>query len=914
MGRIVGRAAERAQIERLIAGAVAGRSGSLVLRGDAGIGKSALLDDAVDSAGGMTILRVAGLQPVANVPFAALGELLRPHMGLLDALPGPQAVALRAALGRDRAEQTDRFAVYAGWLGLLGAIAERGPALVVVDDAHWLDAASAEALLFAARRLDAEGIAMLFTTLADGAGPFAPDDLPHLAVDGLDVADAALLLATAEVSTQVLNRLVEGTGGNPLALTEIARSLTPGQLRGTEPLTDPLPTAATLAERLAERLADLDDATRRALMVAAAGESGRLEHVVAALGHLGLDPVLLEEAERLGIVMLDGAQVRFAHPLMRSAAYHAPDDDARRAAHLAYAATAQHGDQDRRAWHLAQAATGPDEAVAAELERVAAGMAARTAFLAAAEAATRAGTLSADPVAAARRLESAARNAMLGGDLDRALALTERLLEQALPHPVRGRVLNLRGRALLSRGPIGSAVGAFTHAADLLAPTDRAQAAEALTAAAHAAVLGDTAATAARSARRAVEFAPLSNARVRASARTMLLACRLLVGDPGWRDVMALGDPTGDVPDEDLSMAVDANLWLGEFGGALQALDRVLDPASPVIAAGTRVVALADRARVRAQLGEWDAALADAHDAARLAALTGHRTVRVRALAVIARISAARGDGETSHGAAAEAIRLGRDVSMVPAPALAFAALGLLELSRGDAAAALTHLEATRHRLLRMGVGNPAVVPYQADLVEALMLTGARDRAMREAARLLAQARRLDSDLALLLAHRCRVKLVADDGLEATFEDGWARFGTLPYPFEQARTLMCLGERRLAQGRGMDARAPLETAIATFRRLGAEPWAGRAESLLATSGVRVSTPAPDRGLPLTHQELQVAMLVAEGLSNKEVAARLYLSTKTVEFHLSNAYRKVGVRSRVELARRVAEGELGAQGG
>ena len=404
MGRIVGRAAERAQIERLIAGAVAGRSGSLVLRGDAGIGKSALLDDAVESAGGMTILRVDGLQPVANVPFAALGELLGPHMGLLDALPGPQAEALRAALGRESAEQTDRFAVYAGVLGLLGAVAERGPTLVVVDDAHWLDAASAESLLFAARRLDAEGIAMLFTTLADGGGPFVADDLPQLSVDGLDVADAALLPATAEVSTQVLNRLVEGTGGNPLALTEIARSLTPGQLRGTEPLTDPLPTAATLAERLAERLADLDAPTRRALMVAAAGESGRLEHVVAALGHLGLDPVLLEEAERLGIVTLDGAHVRFAHPLMRSAAYHAPDDDERREAHLAYASTAQHGDQDRRAWHLAQAATGPDEAVAAELERVAAGMAARTAFLAAAEAATRAGTLSADPVASVRLL------------------------------------------------------------------------------------------------------------------------------------------------------------------------------------------------------------------------------------------------------------------------------------------------------------------------------------------------------------------------------------------------------------------------------------------------------------------------------------------------------------------------------
>lgn len=192
------------------------------------------------------------------------------------------------------------------------------------------------------------------------------------------------------------------------------------------------------------------------------------------------------------------------------------------------------------------------------------------------------------------------------------------------------------------------------------------------------------------------------------------------------------------------------------------------------------------------------------------------------------------------------------------------------------------------------------------------MQTGDLDRAMREASRLLGQSERVGSVLGGLLTHRCRVKLVADDGLEAVFAEGWARFGALPYPFELARTRLCLGERRLQQGRGMAAREPLEAAITAFRRLGAEPWAARAGALLAASGVRVATPAAEQGLPLTHQELQVALAVAEGLSNKEVAARLYLSTKTVEFHLSNAYRKVGVRSRVELARYVAEGGLGGR--
>lgn len=912
MGRIVGRVRERARIEEVLAGARDGRSGALVLRGEPGIGKSLLLDDAVAAATGMAVLRASGLQPAANVPFAALRELLRPHLGLLDGLPGPQAAALRVALGRDRAEQTDRFAVYAGALGVLGALADRGSVLVAVDDAHWLDPGSAEALLFAARRVDAEGVALLFTTLTGEGGGFAAEDLPQLTLGGLTEDEAARLLAPAEVSSQVLVRLVEGTGGNPLALREIARSLTPGQLRGTEPLTDPLPTAATLADRLAMRLGDLGTTTRHALMVAAAGETGTLEHVASALAHLGLPASALEDAEHRGLITLEQATIRFAHPLLRSAAYHELSDAHRRDAHLAYAATAHPADDDRRAWHLAQAAAGPDEAIAAELERVAAGMAGRTAYLAAAEAATRAGMLSEDPAEAARRLETAARNAILGGDLDRALALTERLLEGELPHPVRGRILHLRGRALLNRGPIGSAAGAFVQAADLLAPSDPAGAAVALTAAAHAAVLGDTAEQGVRSAARAVELAPARSARITASARTMLLACRLLTGDPAWRAVVASGDPTAEVSDEDLSLAVDANLWLGEFGRALRALDRVLDPAAAAVPAGARVVALTDRARVRIHLGDWDAALSDAHESARLAALTGHRTVRVRALAVIARISAARGNGDACRDAASEAIRLGGDLAMVVAPALASAAMGLLELSGGDPEAALAQLEATRGQLLAAGVRNPGVVPYQADLVEALMLTGDPDRAMRETSRLLGQAERVGSDLARLLTYRCRVKLVADDGLEAVFEEGWARFGDLPYPFELARTRMCLGERRLQQGRGMAAREPLEAAVAAFRRLGAEPWAARAEGMLAASGVRVATPSAEHGLPLTHQELQVALAVAEGLSNKEVAARLYLSTKTVEFHLSNAYRKVGVRSRVELARHVAEGGLGGR--
>ncbi|MCC6830498.1 MAG: AAA family ATPase [Thermoleophilia bacterium] len=913
MGRIVGRVPERARIERLLAGAQEGRSGALVLRGDAGIGKSSLLDDAVASANGMTVLRVSGLQPAANIPFTALGELLRPHLGLLDGLPGPQAAALRVALGRDRAQRAaDRFAVYAGALGLLGVLGERGPVLVAVDDAHWLDAGSAEALLFAARRVDAEGVALLFTALTGEDGTFPAEGLPSLTLAGLAPDEVARLLAPAEVSRQVLVRLVEGTGGNPLALTEIARSLTPGQLRGTEPLTDPLPAAVTLAERLAMRLADLDAPTRRALLVAAAGESGTLEHVTAALAHLGLDTAALEEAERRGLVVIEPSTIRFAHPLLRSAAYHGPSDADRRAAHLAYAATAHPADADRRAWHAAQAAAGPDEAIAAELERVAAGMAERAAYLAAAEAATRAGTLSEDPAEAARRLEIAARSAVLGGDLDRALALTERLLEGDLPHPARGRILHLRGQALLSRGPIASAAGAFTQAADLLAPTDPAGGAVALTAAAHAMVLGDTAEHGVRFASRAVALAPPRDTRVAASARTMLLTCRLLTGDPAWREVMAAGDPTADVPDEDLSQAVDANLWLGEFQRALRALDRVLDPAAAVVPAGARVVALTDRARVRIHLGDWNGALADAHESARLAALTGHRTVRVRALAAIARISAARGDEDTCREAASEAIRGGGALAMVVAPALASAALGLMELSRGDPEAALGQLDATRRQLLSAGVRNPGVVPYQADLVEALVLTGDRHRAMREASLLLGQAARVGSGLAGLLTHRCRVKLVADDGLEGVFEEGWARFGGLPYPFELARTRLCLGERRLQQRRGMAAREPLEAAIADFRRLGAAPWTARAEALLAASGVRVATPAAEHGLPLTHQELQVTLAVAEGLSNKEVAARLYLSTKTVEFHLSNAYRKVGVRSRVELARYVAEGGLGGR--
>ena len=373
---LYGRDPERAQIGALLEGARASRSGALVLRGEAGIGKSALLEDARERAGDMLILTARGVESEAELPFAGLHQLLRPALGHVERLPPPQAAAIRSALGLEESAGHERFLVFAACLSLLSELAERRPVLCVVDDAHWLDAASADALRFVARRLDAEGIALIFAAREGDVRAFEADDVASLNLSGLDADAADILLSrgAVRVGPEVRERLVARTRGNALALVELPSVLTESQLAGAEPLPEALPMTQQLETVFYERVGRLPEEAGRFLLVAAADDTQDIGVMTRAAQVLGADLRGLGAAEEAGLVVVHGTRLEFRHPLIRSAVYGAATSGERRDAHRALAAAlAGDGERDdRRAWHLASAALEYDVDVVRALDDAAA--------------------------------------------------------------------------------------------------------------------------------------------------------------------------------------------------------------------------------------------------------------------------------------------------------------------------------------------------------------------------------------------------------------------------------------------------------------------------------------------------------------------------------------------------------------
>ncbi|HEX8927686.1 MAG TPA: ATP-binding protein, partial [Actinomycetota bacterium] len=490
---LYGRDAERSAIAALLNAARNSRSGVLVLRGQAGAGKSALLRDAVTQAADMQVLEARGVESEAELAFAGLHQLLRPILGQVDRLPPPQATALKAAFGLQQGRGEDRFLVSLAVLGVLAEVAEQRPVLCVVDDANWLDEASASALGFVSRRLEAEGVVLLFAARDEAPRRFNAAGLPELEVAGLDrVAVAALLAdrAAVKVDPQVRERLVEQTGGNPLALTELASLLTVGQLSGKEPLPPQLPLTDAVQRAFLERVRRLPADAQTLLLVAAAEATGRPATVLAAAATMGAGAGALDAAEEAELVRLRGGSLEFHHPLVRSAVYQAATTSQRRLAHRALAAALhREGDADRRAWHLAAAAVEPDEQVVGELDAVAERARERGGFEAACAALERAAGLCADPVARGRRLVAAAESAWLAGQLDRTAGLLRAAWPLASDPLVRAEVGRLRGWYELSIGSAAAAQPILVQAALDVATVDPRRARRILAAAAEAAWL-----------------------------------------------------------------------------------------------------------------------------------------------------------------------------------------------------------------------------------------------------------------------------------------------------------------------------------------------------------------------------------------------------------------------------------------
>jgi predicted ATPase len=481
---LYGRDAERGRIADLLDGARQGRSGSLVIRGESGVGKSALLEDARGQAVDMLVLSASGVESEAALPFAALHQVVRPVLDQVENLPTPQATALRGALGLAVGESDDRFRVSLAVLSLLAEAAEPRPLLCLVDDAHWLDDASADALVFVARRLEAEGIVILFAAREGEVRRFEAPGLLTLELGGLEPTAAGTLLdrhTRVTLSEAIRERLILETAGNPLALLELSSTLSEEQLSGSEAVLAPIPVSARVEHAFLARVRRLPEETQTLLLVAAADDSGDLATVLRAAAKLGATAEALDAAEQDGLVHIRGTELELRHPLLRSAIYQGAPLSKRQAAHRALADTLEGDAQaDRRAWHLAAASVEPDPSVVEELEHAAQRARERSGFAAASLAFERAAALTTDEHRQVRQLTAAAENAWLAGRFERAALLLERARPLATEPIERAEIDRWRGLAELIGGRPADAWQVLVEAATVVAPTDGERALELL--------------------------------------------------------------------------------------------------------------------------------------------------------------------------------------------------------------------------------------------------------------------------------------------------------------------------------------------------------------------------------------------------------------------------------------------------
>ncbi|HEV2712512.1 MAG TPA: AAA family ATPase, partial [Gaiellaceae bacterium] len=509
---LYGRDAERTAIGGLLEAARASKSGALVLLGEPGIGKTALLEDARDRAGDMHVLTARGVESESELPFAGLHQLLRPALHLLERLPGPQADALQGAIGLADRHGDDRFLISVACLTLLSELSERRPLLCAVDDAQWLDTPSSDALLFVARRLEAEGIAMLFAVRETATHRFEARDLTELELCELDAESAASLFAQrfdGQVAPQVRDALLKEAGGNALALIELPAALTPAQLAGQDLLPDTLPLTRALERLFLERVRRLPVPTQRLLLIVAADDSGVLATVLRAADSLGIAAEALGPAEETGVVSVKGSTLEMRHPLVRSAVYQTASSSERQAVHLALANGLDGElDVDQRAWHRAAAAPGPDAEVAEELERAAERARLRSAHGAAATALDRAAQLSADEESKARRLVRAAKAAWDAGQPERALALLDGASPITQDPRVQAELVHVRGEIEFRCGVLMDGYQTLTAGAERVAALDTRKALEMLFDAANAAAIAGDYTAVTEAGRRAAALPP----------------------------------------------------------------------------------------------------------------------------------------------------------------------------------------------------------------------------------------------------------------------------------------------------------------------------------------------------------------------------------------------------------------------
>ena len=909
----VGRERELARLADLVFAARGGRSGALVLSGEPGIGKTSLLQAAAEMADGMQVLSARGVSSESELPFAGLTEVFAGMGAVLAVLPDRQRLAMEGALGIRHSTSVDPFTVGVATLGLMAAIAERGPVLCIVDDLQWLDASSTEALTFAARRLQAEGVAVLFAvrTGDDVGGTTA--DLETIVLEGLSLSAAEQVLsavAATFVEPDVARSLYRATGGNPLALVELPGLLSSEQLGGWVPLDDPLPPGPITDRAFRQRIAGLSADSRTALLVVAATGTGELDLVLAALRDLGVEPAALEEAEEARIITEDHDRVEFRHPLLRAGAYYAAMAPGRRRAHAAVARALDTSD-GRRAWQLAAASVAPDTTVADALEDAAVEARQRGAHATAARALQRAAQLTPDADIRARRLGEASGDLnMIGRPRAGVELATEALrhVRSAVLHAdlelVRSSLLMVIGRPQEAHETLMLEAAKFEEAAP-----DRAAALQ-LTAVGPCYLVGDgllayrTAERAHRNACRVGGPLEVFAGAVLAQtlvirgdanrARPLLEACLpyLMEADPVWGPHLAMAPAV-----------CMSYLWIEQFTTARTLVARFIDAARVAGAPGLLPFPLSVLAEIDVRSGAWDEAYSGLYEAVELARQTGQAVHLPRLLSGLARIEAQRGDEAGCRAHTTESTELGIELGETRSAQMnADEVLGLLEFAKARHGAALTHLDRLGRALAAQEVGEPSLMGAAPERIEALTRVGRREEAVGALAVLSGHAEMTGSRWGAAVVERCKGVISGAEAAGQHFDAALHLHEQVAMPFERARTELCFGEALRRSKRRREAREQLGRALDTFGRLGARPWIARAEHELAATGLSARRRDPGAAVELTPQELRVALTVAEGASNREAAAALFLSTKTIEFHLGSIYRKLNVRSRSDLAR------------
>ncbi len=882
-----------------------GRSRVLVLYGEAGVGKTALLDYLAGRAQDCHVVRAAGVQSEMELAFAGLHQLCAPMLGHLERLPVPQQEALRTAFGLSAGPAPDRFLVSLAVLSLLSEVAGERPLVGVIDDQQWLDRASAQAFGFVARRLGAEPVGLLFGTRVPGpelAG------LPELPVAGLRDDEARALLGSAlpgPLDARVRDQIVAEARGNPLALLELPRGLTAGQLAGGFGLPGAVPLPGRIEDSFRRQLDVLPPQTRRLLLLAAADPSGDPALVWRAADRLGVPFQAGTPAAEAGLAEF-GARVRFRHPLLRSAAYWSAAAADRQAMHLALAeATDPVADPDRRAWHRAQAAPGPDEEVAAELEHSAGRALARGGLAAAAAFLERAVRLTVDPEHRVERTLAAARVSLEAGELGQALELLATAEDGGsgpLGEFASARVDLLRGQVAFASGLGSDAPPLLLKAAKRLEPLDPDLARETYLSAWMAAMFAGRLAGAGDllEVSRAARALPASPDPPR-PVNLVLDGLTLMVTDgpraaaPTLRQAVS-GYTATDIPVADelrwgwLAQAAASALWddtawramlirqvgLAREVGALDQLPILLS------ALGTAVVWSGDFTEAAALVAETEA----------VSAATGIRSVPFTAMM----LAAFRGD----------------EAEAVP----------LIEATVADAAAAGQGIAVAYARWVEAILGNALGRPAQAlaaarqanedhatvfismwalpELIEAAVRSGDITAARGALTRLTEFARAGMTDFGLGIQARSRALLRSGETAETLYIEAVTRLGRTGLRTELARAHLLYGEWLRRENRRADAREQLRAAHELLSAIGAAAFAERARRELAATGETVRKRTPESQAELTAQEASIARLAVEGRTNPEIGAQLFLSARTVEWHLRKIFAKLGITSRRDL--------------